>query len=199
VTTLLDRSLALTKVGSVGRSVLLGELRLVDMNGREVTEPHVKAEVQVRGKHIFAGYWRLPEATRAAFTEGWFASGDVGYLDEDGFLYVCDRIKDMIITGGENVYAAEVESVILEHTAVLNVAVVGVPDAKWGESVAAVVVLKPGPNLDLQTLRTFCEPRLARYKLPQHLCFVDALPLNGAGKILKREVRAIAAGHATSL
>jgi fatty-acyl-CoA synthase len=198
VATLLDKSLALTKFGSVGRSVMLGEMRLVDLSGREVTEANVKAEVQLRGKHLFAGYWGLPEATRAAFVGDWFASGDVGYLDEGGFLYVCDRLKDMIITGGENVYAAEVESVILEHAAVLNVAVVGVPDPKWGENVAAVVVLKPSSRLDLEGLRTFCGPRLARYKLPQLLCFADALPLNGAGKIMKSEVRRIAANQAAA-
>lgn len=193
VTTLLETSLALAKVGSVGRPVMLGEMRLVDAEGAEVTAPHVKAEVHVRGEHIFVGYWRKHEATADAFVDGWFASGDVGYLDEHGYLYVCDRVKDMIITGGENVYAAEVESVVLEHPAVLNVAVVGAPDEKWGETVIAAVVLRPGATLDVEELRAFCGPKLARYKLPRHVCLLKELPLNGAGKILKAEIRKIVA------
>ena len=193
VTTLLETNLALKKVGSVGRPVMLGEMRLVDASGAEVTAAHVKAEVHVRGGHIFAGYWGKAEATASAFVDDWFATGDVGYLDEDGYLYICDRVKDMIITGGENVYAAEVESVVLEHPAVLNVAVVGVPDEKWGEAVVAAIVLRPGAELDVEELRAFCAPRLARYKLPRHLYRLPQLPLNGAGKIMKAEIRKIVA------
>jgi len=193
VATLLETNLALKKVGSVGRPVMLGEMRLVDQEGAEVTTPHIKAEVYVRGEHIFAGYWGKPEATEEAFVDGWFASGDVAYLDEDGYLYVCDRVKDMIITGGENVYAAEVESVVLEHPAILNVAVVGAPDEKWGETVVAAVVLRSGQTLDIEELRDFCGPRLARYKLPRRIHEMSGLPLNGAGKIMKAEIRKIVA------
>lgn len=191
VATLLETDLALAKVGSVGIPVMLGEMRLVDAGGAEVTTPHVKAEVHVRGEHIFVGYWRKPEASADAFVDGWFASGDVAYLDDDGYLYVCDRVKDMIITGGENVYAAEVESVVLEHPEVLNVAVVGAPDEKWGEAVVAAVVMRPGKTLDIEELREFCAPKLARYKLPRYIHPMTELPLNGAGKILKAEIRKI--------
>jgi fatty-acyl-CoA synthase len=195
VATLLETNLALAKVGSVGIPVMLGGTRLVDAEGAVVTSPYVKAEVHVRGEHIFAGYWRKPEATTEAFADGWFRSGDVGYLDDDGYLYVCDRVKDMIITGGENVYAAEVESVVLEHPAVLNVAVVGAPDEKWGETVVAAIVMRPGKTLDIDELREFCEPKLARYKLPRRIHPMAELPLNGAGKILKAEIRKIVASE----
>ncbi|WP_454644635.1 acyl-CoA synthetase [Bradyrhizobium liaoningense] len=193
VATILETSLALDKVGSVGRAVMLGDMRLVDGNGAVVTAPHQKAEVHVRGGHIFAGYWRKPEATSAAFVDGWFASGDVGYLDEDGYLYICDRLKDMIISGGENIYPAEIESILLEHPNVVNAAVVGAPDEKWGETVVAAVVLRPGATMGVEELREFCGPRLARYKLPRFVHVMAELPLNGAGKILKTEIRKIVA------
>jgi fatty-acyl-CoA synthase len=122
-------------------------------------------------------------------TEGWFHTGDIGYLDEDGFLFIADRVKDMVITGGENVYPAEVESVLYEHPAVAEVAVIGVPDGRWGEAVTAVVALKPDAALELDDLRTFAADRLARFKLPTRLEFVDALPRNPAGKVLKFELR----------
>lgn len=195
VATLLETSLALAKVGSVGIPVVLGEMRLVDAEDREVTTPHVKAEVHVRGEHIFAGYWNKPEATAEAFVDGWFRSGDVAYLDDDGYLYVCDRVKDMIITGGENVYAAEVESVVLEHPAILNVAVVGAPDETWGEMVVAAIVVRPGTTIDVEELRDFCGPKLARYKLPRRIHLMNELPLNGAGKLLKAEIRRIVASE----
>lgn len=196
VTTILETSLALEKVGSVGRAVMLGESRLVDAEGNIVTAPEVKAEVHVRGGHIFAGYWQNPGASVEAFTaDGWFRTGDVGYLDADGFLYVCDRVKDMIISGGENIYPAEVESVLLEHPAVLNAAVVGAADPQWGETVVAAVVLRPGHALDIEQIREFCGPKLARYKLPRRLHLMEALPLNGAGKILKAAIREIVANE----
>lgn len=195
VATLLETSMALAKVGSVGIPVMLGGMRLVDAEGVEITAPNIKAEVHVRGEHIFAGYWRKPEASAEAFSDGWFRSGDVAYLDDDGYLYVCDRVKDMIITGGENVYAAEVESVVLEHPSVLNVAVVGAPDDMWGEMVVAAIVMRPGKALGIEELREFCGPRLARYKLPRRIHPMTELPLNGAGKILKAEIRKIVASN----
>jgi fatty-acyl-CoA synthase len=141
------------------------------------------------------GYWNRPEATAEALdTEGWFHSGDIGYRDEDGFFYICDRVKDMVISGGENVYPAEVESVIYAHPAVAEVAVIGLPDEKWGEAVAAVVALKPGQTLELEALREFAGASLARYKLPRQLHTVDELPRNPAGKVLKYRLREALAG-----
>jgi fatty-acyl-CoA synthase len=136
------------------------------------------------------GYWNRPEATAAAIDlEGWFHTGDVGYLDEEGFLFVADRIKDMVITGGENVYPAEVESVLYTHPDVADVTVIGLPDERWGEAVTAVVVVKPDAVVSLEELRTFAAERLARYKLPSRLELVDVLPRNPAGKVLKFALR----------
>lgn len=181
---------ALAKLGSTGRPVLSGDTRLIAGDGAVVTTPHAKAEIAVRGANVFRGYWNLPEATAGAFTsDGWFRTGDVGYLDDDGFLYACDRVKDMIISGGENIYPAEVESVLLAHPAVANAAVVGAPDPHWGESVVAVLVLHAGHAMTLEELRDHCATSLARYKLPKHLRLLDALPLNGAGKIQKQALR----------
>lgn len=188
----LETRLALPKINSVGRAMMMGDFRLQDLEGNAVTTPFVKAEVQLKGANIFAGYWRLDQATADAFTDdGWFRTGDVAYIDEDGFLYVCDRVKDMIISGGENVYPAEVESVVLDHPAVANAAVVGAPHPKWGETVVAVVVLKPGTSLTLEELERHCAPQLARYKTPRMLHVMDEIPLNGAGKILKSTLREI--------
>ncbi|MFM7274908.1 MAG: AMP-binding enzyme, partial [Gammaproteobacteria bacterium] len=130
--------------------------------------------------------------------EGWFHTGDVGYFDADGFLFLCDRVKDMVITGGENVYPAEVESVLYEHPAVAEVAVIGLPDPKWGEAVTAVVRLAPGAMLELQSLRDFAGERLARYKLPLRLHFVAEMPRNPAGKVLKYRLREQLAKEETS-
>lgn len=137
------------------------------------------------------GYWNKPDATAAAIdAEGWFHTGDIGYLDADGFLFIADRLKDMVISGGENVYPAEVESVLYEHPAVAEVAVIGLPDPDWGEAVVAVVACKSGASVELEALRAFAEGRLAHYKLPSRLEFVTALPRNPAGKVLKFELRA---------
>jgi fatty-acyl-CoA synthase len=137
------------------------------------------------------GYWNNPQATAAAIdAEGWFHTGDIGYLDEDGFLFIADRLKDMVITGGENVYPAEVESVLYDHPAIAEIAVIGLPDETWGEAVVAIVALKPDASLDLEELRAFATDRLARYKLPRRLELAAALPRNPAGKVLKFELRA---------
>ncbi|MEC7762125.1 MAG: AMP-binding protein [Pseudomonadota bacterium] len=188
--TFLETQYALPKINSVGRAVMMGAFRLQDGDGNLITEPHVKAEVQLKGDNIFVGYWRLKDASQEAFTEdGWFRTGDVAYIDEDGFLFVCDRVKDMIISGGENVYPAEVESVVLDHPAVANVAVVAAPDEKWGETVVACVVTKPGASLTYDELEAHCTAQLARYKIPRRLRLMDDLPLNGAGKIQKATLR----------
>jgi fatty-acyl-CoA synthase len=136
------------------------------------------------------GYWNRPEASAEAIDkEGWFHSGDVGYVDEDGFLFICDRLKDMVISGGENVYPAEVESVLYKHEAIAEVAVIGLPDEKWGEAVTAVAALHADHELTIEELREFAETFLARYKLPSRLHIVEALPRNPAGKVLKFELK----------
>jgi fatty-acyl-CoA synthase len=181
---------SLAKVGSAGSAPLFTEIRLAGTDGGVVAEPLVRGEVCVRGPNVMKGYWNQPEATTAAIdSEGWFHTGDLGYLDEDGFLYIVDRVKDMVLTGGENVYPAEVEGALFQHPAIADVAVVGVPDERWGEAVAAVVVLKEDASLSLEDLRDVAGGSLARFKLPTRLEVVDALPRNPAGKVLKYELR----------
>ena len=181
----------MAKLGSAGRSPIFSDVRLVDPDGRDVATPRVNGEVITSGPNIMKGYWNNSEATAAAIdSEGWFHTGDVGYFDEDGFLFIADRLKDMVITGGENVYPAEVESVLYDHPAITEIAVIGLPDEQWGEVVVAVVALKDGAMVDLEELREFATERLARYKLPRRLEIVPALPRNPAGKVLKFELRA---------
>jgi fatty-acyl-CoA synthase len=181
---------SLAKLGSAGKASLFGEIRIVDEEGQPIAAPRTNGEVCYRGPNLMKGYWRRPEATAAAIDPaGWFHTGDVGYLDEDGFLYIADRVKDMIITGGENVYPAEVESVLHDHPDVTDVAVIGLPDERWGEAVVAVVTVRPGADLTLEGLRDFAAERLARYKLPTRVEPVDILPRNPAGKVLKFELR----------
>jgi fatty-acyl-CoA synthase len=187
--TFLPPEWSLAKLGSAGLPTLLGEVRVVDPDNAPVG-PMQKGEICARGPNVMKGYWRRPEATAAAVdSEGWFHTGDAGYLDEQGFLFVSDRIKDMVISGGENVYPAEVESVLLEHPAIAEVAVIGLPDERWGEAVVAVAALRADATLTLEELRDFAAARLARYKLPSRLETVDVLPRNPAGKVLKFELR----------
>ena len=177
------------KLGSAGKPGLFGELRIADADGDSLAPGEV-GEILYRGPNVMKGYWNRPEATAEAIDEdGWFHTGDAGYLDEDGFLFISDRVKDMVISGGENVYPAEVEGVLYEHPAVAEVAVIGLPDEKWGEAVSAVVALNEGAELTLDELRDFADGKLARYKLPLQLHIVDALPRNPAGKVLKFELR----------
>ena len=181
---------SLAKVGSAGRAPLFGEIRVVDDANQSITTPRTNGEVCYRGPNLMKGYWRRPEATAAAIDpEGWFHTGDVGYLDEDGFLYIADRVKDMVITGGENVYPAEVESVLFDHPGVADVAVIGLPDERWGEAVVAVIAPHDGVDVTLEDLRAFATDRLARYKLPTRIELIDVLPRNPAGKVLKFELR----------
>jgi long-chain acyl-CoA synthetase len=148
-------------------------------------------EVRTRSAQNTIGYFRRPQDTAALLTEdGWLRTGDAGYVDSDGYLFLTDRIKDMIISGGENVYPAEVEAVLRQHPGVAEVAVVGVPDETWGETVGAVVVPRQGVSLDGQALIDFARPRLAGYKRPRRIRIVDELPLNASGKVLKRDLRA---------
>jgi len=180
---------SLDKLGSAGLPSVLTELRIVDADNRPLP-PQERGEVCIRGPNIMKGYWNRPEATAAAIdNEGWFHSGDIGYLDDEGYLFICDRVKDMVISGGENVYPAEVESVLFEHPAITEVAVIGLPDDKWGEAVTAVAALNANHSLTLEELRAFADKKLARYKLPLRLHLVEALPRNPAGKVLKFQLR----------
>ena len=151
-------------------------------------------EIVVRGPMVTRGYWQLPEATAQAFRDGWFRTGDGGRMDDDGYLFIADRLKDMIITGGENVYSAEVEAALRSHAAVADAAVIGVPDARWGEAVHAVVVLRASAGADPatlgDTLTAWCREQLAGYKCPRSFSFTEALPLSAAGKVLKTMLRA---------
>lgn len=188
--TFLTSEFGMEKIGSAGTTPLLCEVKLVDDDGNTVTEADAKGEVCVSGPNVMKGYWNRPEATAEAIdAEGWFHTGDVGYLDADGFLFIADRVKDMVISGGENVYPAEVESVLYEHPAIGEVAVIGLDDERWGEAVTAVVVLKDGEDLSLEALREFATEKLARYKLPTRLHTIEEIPRNASGKVLKRELR----------
>lgn len=187
--TFLTPEFALSKLGSAGQAPMYTEVRIVDNDNAEVGA-EVRGEICIKGPNIMKGYWNRPEATAEAIDrEGWFHSGDVGYKDDEGFVFICDRLKDMVISGGENVYPAEVESVLFKHEAIAEVAVIGMPDEKWGEAVTAVAALHKGKTLELEELRAFAETQLARYKLPLRLHIVDELPRNPAGKVLKFKLK----------
>jgi len=173
---------------SAGRTLPGTEIRIVGANGRTLPNGEI-GEIAVRGPQLMRGYWNLPEATADALRDGWMYTGDAGVLDDEGYLYVQDRTKDMIVSGGENVYPREVEDVLYRHPAVAEAAVIGVPDPKWGEAVKAIVVTKPGQTLAADELMRFCDGQLAGYKRPRSVEFADALPRNPSGKVLKRELR----------
>jgi acyl-CoA synthetase (AMP-forming)/AMP-acid ligase II len=186
--TFLDRMHTLSKLGSVGKPVVHLELKVVDDDGREVP-PNEPGEIVLRGPKVFAGYWRNPEATAAAIRDGWFHTGDIGRVDEEGYLFILDRKKDMIISGGENIASPEVERVLYEHSAVLECAVVGRLDDRWGEVPVAFVVLKPGSSAEVTDLLAHCAGKLARFKVPKDVQFLEQLPRNPSGKVLKRVLR----------
>lgn len=186
----LSPDLSAEKLGSCGNAPILTEFMIRDYSGDPITQAHIKGEICVRGANVMKGYWNRPDATAAVLDEqGWFRSGDIGYVDEEGYLYLCDRLKDMVISGGENVYPAEVESALFGHPAIAEIAVIGSADERWGERVVAVVALKPGASLTLEELRIYGDGRLARYKLPRELRLVAALPRNPTGKVLKNTLR----------
>src|SRR4051812_14685478 len=190
VTTSLPAADALRKIGSVGKPVAMIAARIVDDEMHDVPRGEV-GEIVYRGPTTMAGYWNKPDETAEAFHGGWFHSGDLVREDEDGFIYVVDRKKDMIISGGENIYCAEVENALAGHPAVAEVAIVGVPDERWGETPAAVVVAAGGEEAPtLEALVDWSRDRLASYKKPTQLFVVDGLPRNAAGKVLKHELRA---------
>ncbi len=186
--TFLDRDSIITKLGSVGRPCLYLELEIWDERGGSVP-PGTSGEIVMRGPKVFPGYWRDPEATAAAFAGGWFHTGDIGVRDEDGYLFIVDRLKDMIVSGGENIASSEVERVLYEHASVLEAAVVGRPDERWGETPVAFVVRRDGAEVTAEELVEHCRASLARYKVPKEVTFLDALPRNPSGKVLKRELR----------
>jgi acyl-CoA synthetase (AMP-forming)/AMP-acid ligase II len=175
-------------LGSVGRPAPHCEIRIVDAEDREVPRGST-GEIVARGDHVMIGYWRQEEQTRTTLRDGWMHTGDAGYMNEGGYLFIVDRIKDMILSGGENVYSVEVENVLVEHPAVHLAAVVGIPDELLGERVHAVVVRQPGQHVTGDELRAFCRARIAGYKTPRTMDFVERLPISGAGKILKRTLR----------
>lgn len=178
------------RMASAGIAIPGIEIRIADAGGATLGVETV-GEVLLRGPSIVAGYWRAPEATAATFAaDGWLHTGDAGYLDADGYLYIRDRLKDMIISGGENVYPAEVENALLDHPGVADAAVIGVPSQTWGEAVHAAVVVREGARPSEDDLIAFVQARLARFKAPRSVAYVKALPRNAAGKVLRGEVRA---------
>ena len=177
------------RMKSAGRAVPGAELRVVDEDGEELPRGEV-GELICRSPSNMQGYWNLPDATRGALKDAWMHTGDAAYMDDDGYVYIQDRIKDMIISGGENVYPAQVESAIYGHPAVGEVAVIGVPDDIWGEAVKACVVPRPGSEVDPDDIIAFTRERLAGFKVPKTVDVIEAMPRNASGKILRRELRA---------
>jgi long-chain acyl-CoA synthetase len=177
------------RLRACGQAIFGCDLKIVDASGRSCAPGEV-GEILIRGPVVMKGYWKRPEANAEVIRDGWFHSGDAGYLDEEGYLYIHDRVKDMIVSGGENVYPAEVESLLYSHPAVADVAVIGVPSEKWGEEVKAVVVRAAGSKISEDELMEFCKGSIAGYKRPRSVDFVAELPRNPTGKILKRELRA---------
>ncbi len=181
------------KIGSAGKPGRHCQAYIARADGSEA-DPEELGEIWIRGKNITPGYWNRPEANESSFVNGWFRSGDIGRRDADGYFYIEDRVKDMYISGGENVYPAEIENVLYELDAIIEVAVIGLPDPKWGEAGCAVVALKPGMAVTLDDITAHCRDRVARFKMPARLEILDALPRNATGKVLKFELRALFKG-----
>ncbi|HEY2564368.1 MAG TPA: long-chain fatty acid--CoA ligase [Acidimicrobiales bacterium] len=186
--TFLDSASIRSKLGSVGRPCQYLEVDVWDEHGVSLPRGE-RGEVVLRGPKVFKGYWRDPTATAAAFAGGWFHTGDIGFRDDDGYLYIVDRLKDMIVSGGENIASSEIERVLYEHEAVLEAAVVGRPDDRWGEVPVAYVVMNEPGTTTAEDLIDHCGQQLARFKVPKAVYVVDALPRNPSGKVLKRELR----------
>jgi fatty-acyl-CoA synthase len=180
---------ALRKLGSCGKPVFHTDIKIVDPEGNERPQGEM-GEVWVRGPNVIREYWRLPEDTADSFTGDWLHTGDMGYIDDEGYLFLVDRRKDMYISGGENVYPAEVEDVLMGFDKVADVGVIGVPDEKWGEVGLAVVVPTPGVDLSEEEVIEFCKGKLAKYKIPKKVAFTEALPRTATGKILKKDLKA---------
>jgi acyl-CoA synthetase (AMP-forming)/AMP-acid ligase II len=181
-------SLKEKRLASVGREAFNAEVKIVDDDDNELPAEEV-GEICVRGQHVMKGYWSMPEETQEALKNGWFHTGDLGKRDDGGYIYVVDRKKDMIISGAENIYSAEIERVITSHPAVSEAAVIGVPDEKWGEAVKAVVILKEGREATEEEIIEYCKQNMASFKKPKSIDFVKEFPRNEIGKVLKRELR----------
>jgi long-chain acyl-CoA synthetase len=178
-----------TRLGSVGAPVVGVQVEIRGRDGRSLP-PNEIGEVWVRGPNVMLGYWNRPEATAAALVGGWYRTGDAAYADADGYLYIVDRLKDMIITGAENVYSVEVEGALSEHQAVLEAAVFGIPDERWGEAVHAVVSVEPGEPVSAEDLIAHCRRLIAGFKVPRAIDVqTEPLPKSGAGKLLKHHLR----------
>ena len=188
--TVLDSADAVRTVGSAGRPVFFTDLRVVRPDGTDAAVDEV-GEVIVQGPNVMAGYWEDPEQTAAVLSDGWYRTGDAGSLDDEGLLFIRDRYRDMIISGGENVYPAEVESALLELPGVVEAAVIGVPDETYGEVGLAVVVPAPGADRDADAVRTGLRERLAGFTVPRYVEFADELPKTATGKIRKPDLRAV--------
>jgi fatty-acyl-CoA synthase len=184
----IDSIHAISKAGSTGLPMFHTDLRLVDGNGREVA-PGELGEVQLHSGNVMKGYWNRPDDTADSIVGGWLATGDLAKRDAEGFLYILDRKKDMIISGGENIYPAEIEDSLLRHPKIADVGVIGYPDPKWGEAVKAIVVLKKGEQLTAEELIAWCQGKVGKYKIPKQVVFAPAIPRTPTGKILKRELR----------
>lgn len=185
---LIDKTNAVRKAGSVGKPVLHTDVCIMDLQGN-MLGPNQVGELCIKGGNVTSGYWNRPDATREAIVDGWLHSGDAAKYDNEGFYYIVDRWKDMFISGGENVYPAEVENVLYQHPAVLEAAVIGVPDPKWQEVGKAIIVIKEGYSLTADELIEFCDGKLARYKIPKSVVFTSSLPRTAAGKVLKRNLK----------
>ena len=164
-------------------------MKIVDTQGNEVERGEI-GEIWLKSNSSMLHYYNLEEATTSSLTDGWVHTGDAGYKDEEGYIYLKDRIKDMVVSGGENIYPTEVENALVQHPGIADVAVIGVPDDKFGEALLAVVVLAPEQSLTVEELIEFCRDKIAGYKIPRQLKLVEALPRNPSGKLLKKELRA---------
>ncbi len=176
------------RLASCGRPHVETDVRVVDESGQEVSGDQI-GEVVVSGDDVFKGYWDAPDLTAEVLINGWFHTGDLARVDDEGFIYLVDRKKDMIISGGFNVYPTEVETVMYQHPAIYEVSVIGVPDARWGESVKAVACLRPGATVTAEDLVAFCRERMADYKCPRTVDFMPDLPKNASGKVARKVVR----------
>ena len=179
---------AVEKMGSVGRPAFHGDMKIVDERGRLV-KPGDVGEIIIKGPIVMNGYWKRPDLTNEVIRKGWLRTGDLARMDEEGFVYIVDRKKDMFVSGGENVYPAEIEKVLLSHPAVLDAAVIAVPHQKWGEVGKAFIVLREGKQASPEEIRASLDDKLARYKIPQYIQFVDKLPKTASGKIKKNLLR----------
>ncbi len=187
--TSLAPSMTRAKQGSVGLPHFFTDVRIATDEAAGAVAGAV-GEIEITGPNVFSGYLNLPDSTADAFTpDGWFRTGDLGYLDEDGYLYVSDRLKDMIISGGENIYPAEIENLISDLEGVSGVAVIGVPDEQWGEVPWAILTVRDAASVDLASVRAHLDGKLARYKLPKNVVIVDELPRTASGKVRKNDLR----------